>query len=166
MITGLGVHEQIIWHLFLSPTPSFFCLFWWRFLVEKPRGFPNYEKAIRSVSGSRLWCFTENDGNCALMSFLAENVHRNYSEQDRKCTFNVTLRRVRATIVAVEKQSIIHNLSVCICSLRYPTCNAHAPYCHVACPPLQYFSTLSHKRHDFRNKKIRYWMWNVRSDFL
>ena len=32
---------------------------------------------------------------------------------------------------------------VCVCSLRYPECNAHAPYC----PALQYFSTLSHKPH-------------------
>ena len=28
----------------------------------------------------------------------------NRSKQDRQCTYNVTLRRVRATIVAVEKQ--------------------------------------------------------------
>jgi len=26
---------------------------------------------------------------------------------------------------------VLHNLSVCICSLRYPSCNAHAPYCHL-----------------------------------
>ena len=41
---------------------------------------------------------------------------------------------------------------VCVCTLRYPACNAHAPYCHVACSALQYFSTLYHKRHDFRKK--------------
>jgi len=39
--------------------------------------------------------------------------------------------RVRATIVAVEKQWVLHKLGVCICSLRYPACNAHAPYCHL-----------------------------------
>jgi len=48
--------------------------------------------------------------------------------KDRQCTHNVTLRRVRATIVAVENQSVLHNLSVCICRLRYPTCSAHTPY--------------------------------------
>ena len=32
----------------------------------------------------------------------------------------------------------------------------------VACPALQYFSTLSHKRHDFRKKKM---LWNKRSVF-
>ena len=46
---------------------------------------------------------------------------------------------------AVDKQQVLHKLSVCICSLRYPAYNAHAP-CHVSCPALQYFSTLSHKR--------------------
>ena len=30
--------------------------------------------------------------------------YHNRSKQDRQCTYNVTLRRVRATIVAVEKQ--------------------------------------------------------------
>ena len=33
-----------------------------------------------------------------------------------KCTCNVTLRRVRATIVAVEKQQVLHILSVCFWS--------------------------------------------------
>ena len=35
-----------------------------------------------------------------------------YDEHDRQCTYNVTLRRVRATTVAVEKQWVLHNLSV------------------------------------------------------
>jgi hypothetical protein len=37
-----------------------------------------------------------------------------YSKQDNQCTFKVTLRRVRATIVAVEKQSVLHIPSVCL----------------------------------------------------
>jgi hypothetical protein len=41
---------------------------------------------------------------------------------------------------------------VCFCRLRYPTCNVHVPYCHLW--PLQYFSTLPHKRHDFRKKLL------------
>jgi hypothetical protein len=36
----------------------------------------------------------------------------------------------------VEKQWVSHNLSVCICSLRYLACNAHAPYCHIWPAPL------------------------------
>jgi hypothetical protein len=31
---------------------------------------------------------------------------------DRQCTYSVTLRRVRATIVAVEKQRVLHNLCI------------------------------------------------------
>jgi hypothetical protein len=57
-------------------------------------------------------------------------------EQDGRCTYNVTQRRVRATVVVVEEQCVLHKLSVCICSLRYAACNAHAPYCHLWPAPL------------------------------
>ena len=68
--------------------------------------------------------------------------------------YNVILRRLRAGIVAVEKQLLLHSLSVCICSLRYPACNAHTPYFHVFCPALKNVSTLSYKRHDLKKKKV------------
>jgi len=32
--------------------------------------------------------------------------------------------------------SITQPVCVCICRLRYPTCNAHAPYCHLWPAPL------------------------------
>ena len=51
-------------------------------------------------------------------------------QQGRQSTYNVTFKRVAATIVAVEKQYILHILSVFFC-LSYPACNAHAPYCHL-----------------------------------
>ena len=35
-------------------------------------------------------------------------------EQDRQYTYNVTLRRVRATIIAVDKQQVLYNVSVCL----------------------------------------------------
>jgi hypothetical protein len=49
--------------------------------------------------------------------------------QDGQCTYNVTLKRFRKTIVAVEKQLVLHTLE-CVCSLRYSS-NAHEPYCHL-----------------------------------
>jgi hypothetical protein len=71
-----------------------------------------------------------------------------------QCAGNITFRSVRANVLVVQMQRVLHNLSVCVCRLRYPACNAHAPYYHVVCPALQYFSTLSHKRHDLRKKVI------------
>ena len=50
------------------------------------------------------------------------------SKQDGQYTYKVTLTDVRVTTIAVEKQQVLHILSVCVCSLRYPECNAHAPY--------------------------------------
>jgi hypothetical protein len=57
-------------------------------------------------------------------------------KQHMHCIYNVTLRRVRATVVVVEKQWVLHNLNVCVCSLRYPACNAYAPYYHLWPAPL------------------------------
>jgi len=46
---------------------------------------------------------------------------------------NVILGRVRVTIVVMEKEYIFAILSVCVCSLSYPSCNAHAAYYIVTC---------------------------------
>ena len=43
---------------------------------------------------------------------------------------------------------------VCVCSLSYPARNPHALILtSIDCPAVQYFSTLTQKRHDFRKKK-------------
>ena len=40
---------------------------------------------------------------------------------------------------------------MCFCSLSYPACNAHGSYCNLwLASKYKIFSTLSHKRHDFR----------------
>ena len=38
--------------------------------------------------------------------------------------------------------TIVYSVCVCVCSLRYPTCNAHAPYCHLW--PVRLFSISAH----------------------
>jgi len=62
--------------------------------------------------------------------------HKANTKQDGQCKYNVTSRRIRATNVVMERQWVLHSLSVCICSLRCPTTTAHAPYCHLWPAPL------------------------------
>jgi hypothetical protein len=57
-------------------------------------------------------------------------------QQDRQCTYNVTLGLAHATIVAAEEQVYIFWERVC--SLRHPACKAHARYCHLW--PLRHYS--------------------------
>jgi hypothetical protein len=48
----------------------------------------------------------------------------------RKCRYNVTVKRVRVAIVAVESNKY-YMFWVSVYSLSYPACSAHAPYCHL-----------------------------------
>jgi hypothetical protein len=73
-----------------------------------------------------------------------------------KCTYNITLRGVRVTTVAVEKQCALHILSVRLQPEVSSMQCACAILSSVACPAVQYFSTLSHKLHDFRTKFIEH----------
>jgi len=42
---------------------------------------------------------------------------------------------------------------LCVCSFSFPASNVHMLYSHLWPLALQYFSTLPHKRHDFRKKR-------------
>ena len=79
--------------------------------------------------------------------------------------YNLTLRRVRATIVAVGKQRVLHKLSVCICSRKYSACNAHAPYCHLW-PAALYGSFPNYLINGTIFEKKSYSAQNVGFDFL
>ena len=100
-----------------------------------------------------------------------------------QCSYNVTSKRVRVTIVAVEKHQVLNIMSVCLYSyLSYPACKSllfcAVHYSHLLFPyfssfisqaarfskkeflsvvrlAVPYFSTLSHKRRDFTKKNIK-----------
>ena len=59
-------------------------------------------------------------------------------------------------LLSYGKNSKFYILCLCICSLRYPACNVYAPVIlsSVACPDLQYLSTLSHKRYELKKKML------------
>jgi len=58
----------------------------------------------------------ESDKNKVLYKNLLESfLQRNGTYfLNKACTYDVKLSRVRATIAAVEKQYLLHNLSVCL----------------------------------------------------
>jgi hypothetical protein len=73
-------------------------------------------------------------------------------KQDRRCTYTVTLRRVRAIIFAAEKQwEFIHYEWVFVTEVLSVKC---AILSTVASRALLYFPILSHKRQGFLEKKI------------
>ena len=106
--------------------------------------------------------------------------------QYRQSTCNVTVRRVRVTIVAGEKRKILH-ICLCVCqraraclpawawvpgcvavcmreraySLAYPACIAmrHIVTSFVVPLSLPYFSTVSRKQNDFRKKVTEHKMY-------
>lgn len=66
---------------------------------------------------------------------------------------NVILRHFRADVVAVAKQSVLCILSVCLYSKLSSKQSACAILSFMAYAVLPYLFTLSHKKHDFREKK-------------
>jgi uncharacterized membrane protein len=72
--------------------------------------------------------------------------------------YNLTPMCVCAIIVAVDNNGYC-TTCVCVCSLRYPACNAHAPYSHLCSSQLYYiFPHLSHKGQDFRENVFEHKM--------
>jgi hypothetical protein len=92
-------------------------------------------------------------------------------KHDRQCTYNVTLRRVRELLLPWKSNEYYIFVYVCarafVCPGALPCAHVHVALlikhathmCHivmsfVASLSTHYFSTLSHKRHDFRKKKL------------
>jgi hypothetical protein len=91
-------------------------------------------------------------------------------EQDMQYTYSVTLTRVRVTIVAVEnltivageKQYVLHIVGVC--NLSYPACNAHAPYCRLL--HAGFYSIFPHYLINGTNFEKKKKLWNPKCVFV
>jgi hypothetical protein len=76
-----------------------------------------------------------------------------YSKQDRQSAYNVTLRRVRVTIVAVEKQYVTHSECVSVAlAIQHVKRMHHVTLSSAASLAVLYFSILSHQVMNFEKK--------------
>jgi hypothetical protein len=80
---------------------------------------------------------------------LAYAIQTEANTHDRQCTYNITMMRVRATIVEMERQYLLDILCVCILALvvRHARRRLRIILSSAACLSLPYFSTLSFERH-------------------
>ena len=105
------------------------------------------------------------DGNKTVSVRMTYNANRCY----RGIAINIMLCvcvYVRAR--KHDRVRVLWRVGVCMrvraCSLAYPACSSYAPYLTSFVAPLAppHFSTLSHKRHDFRKRKLL----NIKCVFL
>ena len=66
--------------------------------------------------------------------------------------YNITLRHIQVTTVAVEKQNYILCVFVCVALVIQHSLHMHHTVIHGTLHSTVFFSTLSHKLHHFQKK--------------
>ena len=75
----------------------------------------HYIKVYTMSSLLNLSIRTEQTGNVGGQSRNTDkNITQRNKKKEKQCTYNVTLGRVSLTIVAVERQQVLHIPSVCL----------------------------------------------------
>jgi hypothetical protein len=124
------------WHVLMCEDCNFRSVYWFVHLCNK-------------LTDSII---TKNE-NLTLTEFGCFPDSCHCGKQDGQCKYYTTWRAYLQPFLQW-KNNKYYIFWMLVCSLCYPACNAHAPYCHPWWPvdPTIFF-TLSYEWHDFRKKK-------------
>jgi hypothetical protein len=97
----------------------------------------------------------------AVASNIKRNGNRRILCRNKKC--DVRTMEVHSCNHCCSRKAISIVFWVCVCSLRYPARNAHAPYCHLWPPPLHnIFPHYLINRTIFENKSVyTFFIWHT-----
>jgi hypothetical protein len=90
---------------------------WTTYSVLRQPPLPQTRHSLSTYSGSDTARLQETRQTATFAVFAGEqngHLHIRKIKQDRQCTYNVTMGRVRVTTIAVQKQQVLHILSVCL----------------------------------------------------
>jgi hypothetical protein len=130
---------------------TYFYCFQYKGLIQNAEESANYRPSQKTEI-VKFW--PTHYHTCALLkSALKKKFSAYFYKKTRQAMYTYCNIQAHSCNHCCSRKAIRITYCKFVFSLSYPAHNAHAPYCNLRFARLyKYFSTLSHKRHDFQNK--------------